>query len=604
KSNANVAAASNVTSVTNAEQLVQEKDEREVLYHTAANNNTAQHAAPGANGELSQQPDASANPTASHTEQDRAGSDVNMKDNVQCKGSVVGQQEVQMDKTKCQQRKRTKAAIPKKTKDSKVDSCTSTILDVSVSGGASVRDCSEEEIGEQLSEVLAGECTEKTKSVGASVNVSGGKVLGGSAQAVQGSRVCARGECGYADAVSQLKRCGNVIGELEKDFRVLGNAYGSCPMSWQSINEEFRMEMWEPESEAPQYQPPKTPQPSTSFKPMWERGRGKGWPSVKSILGDWINVSEPQKAAEAKKKDCKTVSGGYNRKKGNGESAESAHPSFQEDGGGPIPLSVNRFAPLSWGERVESEEQELAEKEWRLSRELASQPSEHSFIKYNYNNLLLEKAPLWVEIFRVWVFPYLEWWQRGGLVKSVHAPHGALPPYVVVSLKVMRRWCVSVGEIRASPRREINGRVLGSYFHVLLALKDCPEEVLGSGLSLVKSPRVPPKFRDVVWRSFLGSMLMTIRNTDALITLPGVCLWDIQATRGYDLGTLFLVSSVVRFYTWNAQCKVSLRREVLPCPVVVEMILGELGKIRSLERERMDEARWKGLWRGIQFDPR
>uniref|UniRef100_A0A6I8STC9 Reverse transcriptase domain-containing protein n=1 Tax=Xenopus tropicalis TaxID=8364 RepID=A0A6I8STC9_XENTR len=273
----------------------------------------------------------------------------------------------------------------------------------------------------------------------------------------------------------------------------------------------------------------------------------------------------------------------------------------------------------------------------------------NTFIKYNYNNLLLEKPPLWVEIFRVWALPFLECWKRGGLVKSVRAPHAPLPPYVAVSLKVMRRWCVSVGEIRASPRRDIDRRVLGSYFHASLALKDCPDEVLRSGLSLVNSPRVPPKLRDVVWRSFHGKLYVNgnlkYRRTDdrdcpreecsgevetmdhfllqcpfnidvykqvsAALGIP--CLsgcnyqeWAYGAFkrhRGYDLGTLFLVSSVVRFYTWNTRCKVSLRREVLPCPVVVDMVLGELGKIRSLERQRMDEARWKGLWRGIQFDP-
>ncbi|OCT57852.1 hypothetical protein XELAEV_18002942mg, partial [Xenopus laevis] len=572
KPNANVAAAENsgnVPSVRNAEQSVEKNPETEALCHTAANNSAEKQDVPN----------------------DRAGSDNHVKQNSQRKGAVVGQQEDQKDQkrkrmTKKKTKKATKAAVQKETKDSKVDSCISAILDVAVSGGASVRgsDCSEEEISERMPEVSAGECTEKTKSVGASVNVSGGKVSGG--QAVQVSHVQEVGvstsalgageanvamvglstvnegasgsgqsfanvirgkESGGVNGVRQrnvpmtgvrvgrgdqpavaqfprdgrvypsdsgrrknvvqlqwegegplpdgniiidkicdmgfsandlycfvhnkvfkdysisfmrvqeldefwskfrefsdsgmwegfravpifrpgvckvtillenesitpadlkvwLKRYGDVIGELEMVFGecwkcgstrhfgiscdvlkctmclgvghvakhcpksircnlcgVLGHAYGSCPISWQSIDEEFRMEVVEPETEAPLVQvvamttlvpdpdpiiphnlsqppktppPPKTPQPSetpqppTSFRPMRGRGRGRGQPR-----------------------------GG---------------------GGGLIPLSANRFAPLSWGERVEHEEQEFAEEEQRVSRELASSDSSSYFEK-------------------------------------------------------------------------------------------------------------------------------------------------------------------------------------------------------------------------------
>ncbi|OCT75103.1 hypothetical protein XELAEV_18034093mg [Xenopus laevis] len=201
---------------------------------------------------------------------------------------------------------------------------------------------------------------------------------------------------------------GHVAKHCPKSIRcnlcgVLGHAYGSCPMSWQSIDEEFRMEVVEPETEAPLGQvvamtplvpdpdpiiphslsqppktpsPPKTPQPSetpqppTSFRPMRGRGRGRGQ-----------SRGKPLKAAEAKKKAYKTVNGGNHRKKGNGECAESAHSCVQEEGGGLIPLSANRFAPLSWGERVEHEEQEFEEEEQRVSRELASSDSSSYFEK-------------------------------------------------------------------------------------------------------------------------------------------------------------------------------------------------------------------------------
>ncbi|OCT64668.1 hypothetical protein XELAEV_18045768mg, partial [Xenopus laevis] len=177
KPNVNVAAAENsgnVPSVRNAEHAGKQDF-------------------PNVARELSQQPDASAILTTSHLEQDRAGSDNHVKENSRRKGAVAGQQEDQTDQkrkrmTKKMTKKATKAAVQKKKKDSKVDSCSSAILDVAVSGGASVRgsECSEE-ISERMPEVSAGECTEKTKSVGASVNVSGAKVSGG--QAVQVSHV-------------------------------------------------------------------------------------------------------------------------------------------------------------------------------------------------------------------------------------------------------------------------------------------------------------------------------------------------------------------------------------------------------------------------------
>ncbi|XP_041441476.1 uncharacterized protein LOC121401210 [Xenopus laevis] len=273
----------------------------------------------------------------------------------------------------------------------------------------------------------------------------------------------------------------------------------------------------------------------------------------------------------------------------------------------------------------------------------------NTFIKYNFSNLLEEKTLLWVEIFKVWVSPFLKEWLDGGSVKSLRVPRGSLPLYVAVSLKIIRRWCVTVGEIRAAPRREVDRRVLSSYFHAPLALRDCPNAMARSGLALVNSQRVPNKFRDIVWRSFHGKLYVNwnlkyrrsddrgcpreecagrvetmdhfllqcpfnidvYKQVSQALCIPCLSGWDYQEWAygafkrhvGLDVGTLFLVSAVARFYTWNARCKVSLRSESLPSAVVVGMILGELGKIRSLERQRTAEAIWRAWWRGFHFDP-
>ncbi|OCT88358.1 hypothetical protein XELAEV_18016988mg [Xenopus laevis] len=596
----------------------------------AAAENVGVQPAPAVLAAWAQKPNANV-AAAENSGNDRAGSDNHIKENSQCKGAVAGQQEDQKDQkrkrmAKKKTKKATKAAFWKEKKDSKVDSCSSAIPDVAVSGGASVRGsyCSEEEISERMPEVSAGECTEKTKSVGASVNVSGGKVLGG--QAVQVSHVSVqevsvgvstsalgageanvavvdvstasgsgqsfanvvRGrESGGVKGVRQknvamtgvcvgrgdqpaevqvprrgrvypsdfgcrknvvrlqweregplpdgniiidkicdmgfsandlycfvhnkvfkdysvsfmrrkvwLKRYGDVIvGEgfwyrgiwtgswqakvplrtvgnvpqhipsssyigrelvccfyhgqprecwkcgstrhfsiscdvlkcamclgvghvakhCPKSIRcnlcgVLGHAYGSCPMLWQSIDEEFRMEAVEPESEAPlgqvvamtplvpdpdpiiphnpsqrpkTPQPSQTPQPPTSFRHTRGRGRGRGQPRggdppselpsvalsiVKNPLGDCVKAGKPLKSAETKKKAYKTVSGGNHRKKG-------------------LPHYIG-------GERVESEEQVFAEEEQRVSRDLASSCNADSSSEFeNIDPAEAEKIP-------------------------------------------------------------------------------------------------------------------------------------------------------------------------------------------------------------------
>lgn len=73
-----------------------------------------------------------------------------------------------------------------------------------------------------------------------------------------------------------------------------------------------------------------------------------------------------------------------------------------------------------------------------------------------------------------------------------------------------------------------------------------------------------------------------------------------QTRRDFDLDTLFLVSVVVRYFTWNARCQVSLRQKVLPVEVVVHNILGEVGKIRGLEKDRWRREAWIKAWRNIR----
>ncbi|OCT88205.1 hypothetical protein XELAEV_18016831mg [Xenopus laevis] len=47
----------------------------------------------------------------------------------------------------------------------------------------------------------------------------------------------------------------------------------------------------------------------------------------------------------------------------------------------------------------------------------------NKFIKHNLSNLLLEKPPLWADIFRTLISPLLGDWMNGGLVKSMQTHH-------------------------------------------------------------------------------------------------------------------------------------------------------------------------------------
>ena len=161
-------------------------------------------------------------------------------------------------------------------------------------------------------------------------------------------------------------------------------------------------------------------------------------------------------------------------------------------------------------------------------------------------------------------------------------------------------------EIRTQSRRLLDQRVLLTHFQKPLALRDCPGRDLRVGLRLLNSNRIPLKFFDLTWRCFHGKLCVRDNlkcrssedrgcpreecggvlesmdhfllhcpfNTEVytrvgtsigwprLVTLS-YAEWAYGAFRhlgGRDLCTLFLVSSVVRYYTWHARCLVLTQR--------------------------------------------
>lgn len=231
-------------------------------------------------------------------------------------------------------------------------------------------------------------------------------------------------------------------------------------------------------------------------------------------------------------------------------------------------------------------------------------------------------------------------------MKSLRVRHGKLPAYVAPCLKILRQWQVTVEDIKSLPRKLLEKRILSSAFSVSLALRDCPGSVMREGLRLINLERIPLKFRDQAWLAFHGRLYVRgnlkhrpvddrdcpraecVGKVESMDHFLLQCPFNIEVYKrvgralgipffyrmsyaewvygafptcwDFDLDTLFLVSIVVRYFTWNARCQITLRKKVLSVEVVVHDILGEVGKIRGLERGREPRAVWKKAWRNIR----
>ncbi|CAH2299322.1 Hypothetical predicted protein [Pelobates cultripes] len=79
----------------------------------------------------------------------------------------------------------------------------------------------------------------------------------------------------------------------------------------------------------------------------------------------------------------------------------------------------------------------------------------------NFGALLKDEQPGWVCIFREWVTPFLVDWFQGGRVKSMRVRHSSyLPSLVIEGVGILRRWNVTVEEVRDTPKKLLDGRVV------------------------------------------------------------------------------------------------------------------------------------------------
>lgn len=271
------------------------------------------------------------------------------------------------------------------------------------------------------------------------------------------------------------------------------------------------------------------------------------------------------------------------------------------------------------------------------------------FVKFNLQSIFVDVPLLWERSCKSWFLLFLGSWEGGGRPGDLRRSHGYLPPYVPTALKVLRQWRITALEVGSLGRRELYSRVMASDFLRPLALRDCPDRVLREGLALLNSARIPAKFWDLAWRAFHGRLYVRAnlknRNLDDrgcprpecggvletmdhfLVECPfnsevlaGVgdaigyprlqalafserVYGDFRVRSGFDLSSLFLVSTVCLYYTWHARCLVTTRDKSLPVHEVVGGIFRELVKVRHLEEERVGMERSARLWRGFSFRP-
>uniref|UniRef100_A0A803J4H2 Reverse transcriptase domain-containing protein n=1 Tax=Xenopus tropicalis TaxID=8364 RepID=A0A803J4H2_XENTR len=130
------------------------------------------------------------------------------------------------------------------------------------------------------------------------------------------------------------------------------------------------------------------------------------------------------------------------------------------------------------------------------------------FLKSNFGCLGQRTDSLWECCVRRWVLPLVGDWVLGGSGKTVRVRGRQLPPHLELGLKLLRKWDIGVGELGSVARRQIYQRILGTYFIVPLALKDCVGNILSQSLRWLNDRRVPPKYFDLNWLALQGRLFV------------------------------------------------------------------------------------------------
>ncbi|KAE8600137.1 hypothetical protein XENTR_v10013092 [Xenopus tropicalis] len=228
-------------------------------------------------------------------------------------------------------------------------------------------------------------------------------------------------------------------------------------------------------------------------------------------------------------------------------------------------------------------------------------------------------------------------------MKRVRAGQGPLPSYLLLALKILKRWNVGVGELATCSRRQLYHRVIRAYFAVPLALRDCVGNTLEESLRYLNGRRCPPKFFDISWLSLQGKLYvrgnLTYLNIDSrdcpwecgeeetqehfLVSCPvtkdvygqmaaalrvpvlnhlnyaGSAYGVPARYHPLDRETLYMIIACTRYQIWQHRCRRSFGHLEANAGNIVKAALGQLSFLKGNEIKRSPSN--QKLWRGVHL---
>ncbi|XP_041420313.1 uncharacterized protein LOC121394177 [Xenopus laevis] len=265
------------------------------------------------------------------------------------------------------------------------------------------------------------------------------------------------------------------------------------------------------------------------------------------------------------------------------------------------------------------------------------------FLKFNFGSLGQRTDSLWECCIKNWALPLVGDWLLGDSVKQVRVRGNCLPLHIRLGLKLLRKWDIRIGELSSVTRRQIYQRILLSYFVVPMALKDCVGDVLSQSLRWLNDRRVPPNYFDLNWLALQGRLFVR-GNVSFLNITERECPWgcstnetlehflvDCPVTKvlkhrlaealnvphikhlsyadtaygvlsvphPLDIGTVYLIISVMRYHLWQIRCRRSISHENVVIDQIVKSVVADLGFLR--EREVKQSCLNASKWRGVKL---
>ncbi|CAI9607852.1 unnamed protein product [Staurois parvus] len=100
----------------------------------------------------------------------------------------------------------------------------------------------------------------------------------------------------------------------------------------------------------------------------------------------------------------------------------------------------NCFFQMLWGNRLNLVKRDVTYSSWREGGLGMVNPVVFFSLMFLKRNMLAERPPAWVGLFRIWFRPFLCSWESGGPVRSLRVKHGGSWVRGLWHLLSMHRW--------------------------------------------------------------------------------------------------------------------------------------------------------------------